>query len=156
MVEEAVLVEGALAPFSEGSPNTTVQVQSTASGYEPRVNYNDIVENVGKSIDGLGVAIVAVGVVGALGAFALERRKERLVEDAYQAVRRRVGRAVLLGLELLVAGDLIRTVVVSPTFRSVGVLAIIVALRTFLSWSLDIEITGRPPWSRRMSKPDTS
>ena len=57
-------------------------------------------------------------------------------------------RAILLGLELLVAGDIIRTVAVTPTFTSVGVLAIIVIIRTFLSWSLEVELEGRFPWER--------
>ena len=53
---------------------------------------------------------------------------------------------ILLGLELLVAGDIIRTVAIDPTFTSVGVLAVIVAVRTFLSWSLEVELQGRWPW----------
>jgi uncharacterized membrane protein len=58
----------------------------------------------------------------------------------------------LLGLELLVAGDIIRTVASSPTFASVGVLAVIVAIRSFLSWSLELEITGRWPWQHAGSE----
>lgn len=115
------------------------------------MHYDQVVENVGRAIDGLGVAVVAVGVVGALIAYGMAPRAAATAEDAYRAVRRRIGRAILLGLELLVAGDLIRTVVVSPSFRSVGVLAVIVAIRTFLSWSLEIEISGRLPWRRDLS-----
>ncbi len=59
-----------------------------------------------------------------------------------------VDRSILLGLELLVAADIIRTVAVTPTFQSVGVLAIIVVIRTFLSFSLELEITGRWPWQK--------
>jgi uncharacterized membrane protein len=55
----------------------------------------------------------------------------------------------LLGLEFLVAADIIRTVAVTPTFRSVGVLAVIVVIRTFLSFSLELEITGRWPWQKK-------
>jgi uncharacterized membrane protein len=58
---------------------------------------------------------------------------------------------VLLGLELLVAGDIIRTVAIEPTFESVGVLAAIVAVRTFLSFALEVELTGRWPWDRAAS-----
>lgn len=60
--------------------------------------------------------------------------------------RQSIGQGILLGLELLVAGDIIRTVVVGPTFTSVGVLAVIVLIRTFLSFSLEVELTGRWPW----------
>ena len=67
--------------------------------------------------------------------------------------RQGLGRAILLGLEFLVAGDIIRTVGVSPTFTSVGVLAIIVLIRTFLSFELELEIDGRWPWQRQEKPP---
>ncbi len=60
----------------------------------------------------------------------------------------------MLGLEILVAGDIIRTVAVDPTFRSAGVLAIIVGIRTFLSFSLEVELEGRWPWQSREAAPD--
>ncbi len=60
-----------------------------------------------------------------------------------------LGRAILLGLELLVAADIIKTVAVTPTLDSVVVLAIIVLIRTFLSWALELEISGRWPWQKR-------
>ena len=60
-----------------------------------------------------------------------------------------MGKAILLGLEFLVAADIIRTVAVEPTFTSVGVLAIVVAVRTFLSFTLDVELQGRWPWQSR-------
>lgn len=66
----------------------------------------------------------------------------------YRSYRQLLGRSILLGLELLVAADIIRTVAVTPTFVSVGVLAIIVLIRTFLSFSLELEITGRWPWQK--------
>ena len=62
--------------------------------------------------------------------------------------RSQLGRAILVGLELLVAADIIRTVAVTPTLESVGVLAGIVVIRTFLSWSLELEISGRWPWQK--------
>jgi hypothetical protein len=71
------------------------------------------------------------------------------VDAAYVRYRRALGRAILLGLEFLVAGDIIRTVAISPTFTSLGILAIIVAIRTFLSTELELEIEGRWPWQRR-------
>ncbi len=73
--------------------------------------------------------------------------------STYRLYRQLLGRSILLGLELLVAADAIRTVAVTPTFESVGVLAMIVLIRTFLSFSLELEITGRWPWQKepRMS-----
>ena len=69
---------------------------------------------------------------------------------AYKTMRQSFGGAILLGLEILVAGDLIRTVAVYPTIENVGVLAIIVLIRTVLSFSLEIEIDGVPPWRRAL------
>ncbi len=74
---------------------------------------------------------------------AAQERREDL-----RAYRRNLGRSILLGLEFLVAADIIKTVAVTPTFTSVGVLAIIVLIRTFLSWSLQLEIEGRWPWQK--------
>ncbi|HEX6421248.1 MAG TPA: DUF1622 domain-containing protein, partial [Acidimicrobiales bacterium] len=76
--------------------------------------------------------------------------------EAYRTARRSIGRSILLGLELLVAGDIIRTVVVDPTFESVGVLAVIVAIRTFLSFTLEVEITSRWPWQGDTASPPAS
>ena len=72
-------------------------------------------------------------------------RQERTV-DAYDRLRTFLGRSLLLGLEFLVAGDIIKTVAIEPTFDSVVVLAIIVLVRTVLSLSIDVEIDGRWPW----------
>jgi uncharacterized membrane protein len=72
-------------------------------------------------------------------------RQERAV-DAYSRLRTFLGRSLLLGLEFLVAGDIIKTVAIEPTFDSVIVLAIIVLVRTVLSLSIDVEIDGRWPW----------
>jgi len=98
-------------------------------------------------IDAGGVGIVVVGVLVAtvLAVRMLLGRQK----GAYESYRRLLGRSILLGLEFLVAADIIRTVAVTPTFRSVGVLAVIVVIRTFLSFSLELEITGRWPWQKK-------
>ncbi|MGY0007234.1 DUF1622 domain-containing protein [Micromonospora sp. I033] len=106
----------------------------------------EIVQRVGTLLDLAGVLVIAVGVAVATVVFALRWWRTRQVVDHYRAYRQGVGRAILLGLELLVAGDIIRTVAVSPTFTSVGVLALIVLVRTFLSVSLQVELDGRWPW----------
>jgi len=66
----------------------------------------------------------------------------------YHALRQAVGKTILMGLELLVAADIVRTVAIDPTFLTVGVLGLIVLVRTFLSWSLEVEINGIWPWRR--------
>ena len=74
--------------------------------------------------------------------------------DTYRRFRQQLGRSILLGLELLVAADIIRTVAVTPTLSSVAVLALIVAIRTFLSFSLELEISGRWPWQHQPGQAD--
>lgn len=72
-----------------------------------------------------------------------------LGQDRYTIYRQRLGRAILLGLELLVAGDIIRTVAVAPTLENLAVLGVIVLIRTFLSFSLELEVSGRWPWQEK-------
>ena len=110
-----------------------------------------ILEYVGEAIDIAGVAVIALGFVSATVVLAYRFWRGGKPADLYPAYRYSIGRAILLGLELLVGGDIIRSVAVSPTFESVGVLAVIVAVRTFLSLSLEVEIEGRWPWQ---SKPE--
>ncbi len=103
----------------------------------------------GEVIDVLGVVAIVVGVLYAAVDAAL--RGLRRVSPVYTRFKRVLGRAILLGLELLVAADIIKTVAVTPTLDSVVVLAVIVLIRTFLSWSLELEISGRWPWQKRDS-----
>jgi uncharacterized membrane protein len=110
------------------------------------MGFIEIVELVGKVIDGIGVAIIAIGLVLAAGVAI--GRLLRKSNDTYRQLRDQLGRSILLGLEFLVAADIIRTVAVTPTPQSVLVLAGIVAIRTFLSFSMELEITGRWPWQK--------
>ena len=110
------------------------------------MHYSDVIEDVGRVIDSVGVAVIVVGIVAA--AAISGRRLLAGLGPAYNDFRQRLGRAILLGLELLVAGDIIRTVAGTPTLASVGILAGIVAIRTFLSFSLQVEISGRWPWQK--------
>ena len=110
------------------------------------MTFNEIVEGVGKVIDGAGVAAI---VVGGLVATVIAGTRARVGEaDVYRRYRRQLGRSILLGLELLVAADIIRTVALTPTLTSVAVLGGIVLIRTFLSFSLELEISGRWPWQK--------
>ena len=110
------------------------------------MTFQGLIEIVGTGVDFGGVVIVVVGVL--LASVLALRMALRHVVGAYEAYRRLLGRSILLGLEFLVAADIIRTVAVTPTFRSVGVLAVIVLIRTFLSFALELEITGRWPWQK--------
>ncbi|UYP20731.1 DUF1622 domain-containing protein [Rhodococcus sp. Z13] len=113
---------------------------------------SSLLEHVGTAVDVVGVGVMVIGALVATWIAATARRRDR---DArvYEPYRRNLGRSILLGLEFLVAADIIKTVAVTPTFTSVGVLAVIVLIRTFLSWSLQLEIDGRWPWQRRDAEP---
>jgi uncharacterized membrane protein len=106
--------------------------------------FGEWIEAIGRIVDAAGVAVIAGGV--ALVSIIALRRLTRREPDVYMTFRQQLGRAILLGLELLVAADIIRTVAVAPTLESVLVLGGIVLVRTFLSFSLEVELTGRWPW----------
>jgi uncharacterized membrane protein len=116
-------------------------------------DFQHAVDFIAKVIDGVGVAAIVVGLLIATGVFALAVRERAERSGAYRAYRQQVGRAILLGLEFLVAADIIRTVAVAPSFEGVGVLAIVVAVRTFLSFTLDVELDGRWPWQQARATP---
>ncbi|WP_113700973.1 DUF1622 domain-containing protein [Nonomuraea lactucae] len=116
----------------------------------------DIIEVIGEALDFAGVVAIAAGTLIASVVFGLRWLRTRDVAEVYRLYRQGVGRAILLGLELLVAADIIRTVAVSPTFQSVGVLAVIVAVRTFLSFSLQVELEGRLPWRPPPPQPSSA
>jgi uncharacterized membrane protein len=104
-------------------------------------------ETATRLIEFVGVLLILVGAAAATVRF-LTRWVSTDFDSAYREYRQHLGRAILIGLEFLVAGDIINTVAVDPTFQSVGILAGIVAIRTFLSFSLGVEIEGRWPWNR--------
>ena len=104
-------------------------------------------EPIGRFVEIVGVGIILAGAAAATLRF-FAGLKSSGFDGAYRGYRRNLGRAILLGLEFLVAGDIINTVAVDPTFRTVGVLGLIVLIRTFLSFSLEVEIDGRWPWAR--------
>jgi uncharacterized membrane protein len=117
------------------------------------MDFRQIIETAGQYLDFAGVAVMVVGAVitvpmAVLGHNFPGRSDRRPATSVYRQYRQLLGRSILLGLELLVAADIIRTVAVTPTFASVGVLAVIVLIRTFLSFSLELEITGKWPWQK--------
>ena len=111
-----------------------------------------LIENLALALEVAGVGVLVVGAVIAsfryLAGRGWRKPESRDAAQAYRTLRRDLGRAILLGLEFLVGGDIIRTVAITPTLQSVMVLALIVLVRTFLSWSLEVEIEGVWPWRR--------
>ena len=113
--------------------------------------FTGLMDHVAQGFEALGAAILVVGVIwsGVLGATAARRSWSSA--RAYLVVRQAFGGTLLLGLEVLVAADLVRTVAVAPTLGNVLVLGLIVVIRTFLSFSLETEIEGVAPWRRALT-----
>ncbi|MBT1070349.1 DUF1622 domain-containing protein [Pelotalea chapellei] len=107
-----------------------------------------LIKFVSLSLEVSGILVIALGAVFSTVIAANRHYKDDSSVDIYAAYRRQLSRAILLGLEFLVAADIIRTVAIEPTFTSVGILAAIVIIRTFLSFTLEVEITGKWPWSQ--------
>lgn len=103
-----------------------------------------------------GVSVLVIGVVIATVLFIADMARHRGFAHSYRSYRRRLGRGILLGLELLVAADIIGTVAIDPSLRSVGILGGIVLIRTFLSFTIELEVTGRWPWQKKAEPPKHS
>jgi uncharacterized membrane protein len=104
----------------------------------------EILQITTRAMEAAGVLVIVFGVV--IAAMGFIRRRTDI--NAYGHVRATLGRAILLGLELLVAADIINTVAIEPSLQSLAILAGIILIRTFLSLSLEVEIEGRWPWQR--------
>lgn len=118
------------------------------------MNFTNAVELAGRVMEGLGVAIILIGALVATGRFLVQLQQRAHGEVMYKTYRLGLAQAILLGLEFLVAGDIIRTVAIEPTIQNVGVLAAIVGIRTVLSMSLQLEIEGRWPWQQPVPAKD--
>jgi len=108
--------------------------------------FRDMMELIGGAVDALGVSIIVIGAAVSTSRFVAGARSD--FAESYRSYRQGLARAILLGLEFLIAADIIQTVVVAPTLENVLILALIVAIRTFLSMTLQLEVEGRWPWSR--------
>jgi uncharacterized membrane protein len=103
------------------------------------------IEFVGTAIDVFGVTVILLGIILATGRYLLKRPA-----NAYRRYRTEVGLSLLLGLEILVAADIVKTIAVTPTLTSLSVLGLLVIVRTFLSWTLTLEVEGRWPWQKEL------
>jgi len=112
------------------------------------MTYDQFISDVVKGVEATGAAIMIAGGLWALASFAVATMRTAERGDAYPQLRRRLGRSILLGLEILIIGDIVRTIIVDPTFESVAVLGSIVVIRIVLSFSLEVEIDGVWPWNR--------
>jgi uncharacterized membrane protein len=117
------------------------------------MSYEQTISDVVKVVEATGAAIMVVGGLGALAQFGREVLRARSGEVAYRELRRNLGRCILLGLEVLIVADIVRTIIVDPTLESVAVLGVIVLIRIVLSFSLEVEIDGVWPWRRGRADP---
>ena len=116
----------------------------------PSGTFTELMDHVAEGFEALGAAILVVGVIWSFILAATALRRSGSTAKSYAVLRQTFGGALLLGLEVLVAADLVRTVAVAPTLDNVLVLGLIVVIRTFLSFSLETEIEGVAPWRRAL------
>ncbi len=109
------------------------------------MGFTDIISTAGYAIEALGVLVIVIGTLFSSANFLTTFRR-RHSAAAYLTYRRQLGRSIILGLEFLIAGDIIRTVIVAATLENVLVLGLIILIRTFLGMTLHLEIEGRWPW----------
>ena len=107
----------------------------------------ELIEVVARGIEAVAIAIIVGGIVYAFVASWLERAARAV--GLYRRFKILTGKSLLLGLEFLVAADIIRTVALNPTLMNVAALGVLVVIRTFLSWALLVEIEGRWPWQAK-------
>jgi len=107
---------------------------------------NALWRGISWGLETAGVAAIVLGALATTSIFIWQSLKEGSVRPAYTRFRNGFGRAILLGLEFLVAADIVRTVAIGPTLQDLSVLGLLVLIRTFLSFALEVEITGRWPW----------
>lgn len=112
--------------------------------------FSETLHGLATGVEIVGVAVILIGAVSATWIFLGNRQSPVAWSEAFHEYRSNLGRGILLGLELLVAADIIGTVAIEPTVENLGVLGLIVLIRTFLSFSLQVEIEGCLPWRRQV------
>jgi uncharacterized membrane protein len=118
-------------------------ILASSSAGEPILEW---IELAALAIEILAVVIIVVAVVGATVHYLYRALKRHDAKNTYRQYKTRLGKALMLGLEILVAADIVRTVALEATMEAVVVLGLLVFIRTFLSWALSVEIEGHWPW----------
>ncbi len=119
-------------------------------GYE---GFDQAIKWVAVGIEAIAIGIIVAGALATTIIFVARAVKEGAFDESYRRFRSDFGKAILLGLEFLIASDIVGTVAIGPTFTDLGVLALLVVIRTFLSFTLELEISGRWPWEKTESNP---
>jgi uncharacterized membrane protein len=137
-----------LAACTAQSNNATETVPERGISADIPEGFFRVVSWIATTVEAVGVLIILIGIIVASSYFLRHVRKGEHFRELYDHYRRRLGQSILLGLEFLVAADIIGTVAATPTFQSLGVLGLIILIRTFLSFALEVEINGYWPWQR--------
>jgi uncharacterized membrane protein len=112
------------------------------------MEYENTISDVVRVVEAVGAGIMVLGGFGAFLIFLARAAQPERRPGSYRDLRRNLGRSILLGVEVLIVADIVRTIIVNPTFESVVVLAVIVMIRIVLSFSLEVEMDGVWPWNR--------
>jgi uncharacterized membrane protein len=115
------------------------------------MSFQEAMEHVAQLFEAIGAVVLVAGLLVSVGLAVRSWNHDRVGRRAWQVLRNSFGNVILLGLEILVAADLVRTVAVAPTVENVVILGVIVLIRTLLSFSLEIEIEGVAPWRRALT-----
>ncbi len=118
--------------------------------------FDQLVHALAFGIEVAGIAVIVLGSAATAVLYLHRWLRRRDPRDAYHRFRAGLGRAILLGLELLVGADIIRTVAIQPTFYNLGVLGLLIVIRTFLSFTLEVEIDGHWPWQASRNRDASS
>jgi uncharacterized membrane protein len=119
-------------------------------------HFSSMLQWTTRALEVAGIVAIVLGIFVASTKALLHHAREGSHDRQFREFRASIGRAILLGLEFLVAADIINTVAIEPTLESLAVLAGIVAIRTFLSFALEVEISGQVPWRRAPSATEAS
>ena len=112
------------------------------------MSYEHTISEIVKVVEAAGAGIMVLGGLGSFAVFVPRALHPKTAKGSYDELRRNLGRCILLGLEVLIIADIVRTIIVDPTLESVAVLGIIVVIRILLSFALEVEIDGLWPWRR--------
>ncbi len=108
-------------------------------------NIKIYIDDISKIVEGIGVAVIFFGIIYSILIFFINKK----ITNPYILLRQNLGKSILLGLEILIAADIMATVITDPTLESVTVLAVIVLIRTIMSLSLEVELYGKFPWQKK-------
>ena len=117
------------------------------------MDYKSTVSDIVRVVEAVGAGIMLVGGFGAFLIFLVRVSQPERRPGSYEELRRNLGRSILLGLEVLIVADIVRTIIVDPTYESVVVLGVIVIVRILLSFALEVEMDGMWPWNRWQRRP---